>query len=177
MRSYLLSAILSTLGCVVIGLGMSEDSEVLEASVKSQASPSTVKTSLTPHAHPFDLSEIDRVIGEWIPRPTRQRMLQSGIFSVQEMVKISSLERAQVKAEGFHREALNQLNRELNLLSPHKNRLFRIRQNLDEIQARLSKINDNLFFYEVIGYNRVISKMQNLAEGESKQSARIRKSH
>jgi hypothetical protein len=177
MRSYVLSAILSALGCVVIGLGISEDSEVLEASVKSQALPAPVKTPLTPHALPFDLSEIDRVIGEWIPRPTRQRMLQSGIFSAQEVLKISSKEKAKVKAEGFHREALNQLNRELNLLSPHKNRLFRIRQNLDEVQARLSKINDNLFFYEVIGYNRVISKMQKLAGGESKQSASVLQNH
>jgi len=88
-------------------------------------------------------------------------------------LKISSLEKAKVKADGFHREAINQLNRELNLLSPHKNRLFQIRKNLDEVQARLNKLNDNLFFYEAVGYSRVISKMQKLAEGEAKRSARI----
>jgi hypothetical protein len=173
MRSYFLSAILSTLGFVVIGLGMSEDSELLEASVKRSSSPVSVRAAIPAHGLPFELSEIDQAIGEWVPRPTRQRMLQSGIFSAHEVLKISSLEKAKVKAEGFHREALNQLNRELNLLSPHKNRLFQIRKNLDEVQARLNKLNDNLFFYEAVGYSRVISKMQKLAEGEAKRSARI----
>ena len=126
------------------------------------------------HGQTVDLSEIDKALGDWIPRPTLQHMLRSGIFTSPEVLRITSLEKAKSRAEAFHREGINQLNRELNLLTPSQERLFKIRKNIDAIQVRLTRLNDNLFFFESLGYQRAFERLEKIATRERMKSITAR---